>query len=120
MKIGGDHLRLIDADALIEELNKLEVEMMHARLAHIATQVVVDEAPTIDAVPATIEGALGYLHKVGWMQEHDRIMTEGAAPVVRCKDCEYYHQAFCEIWSKYGTIQTREQGFCYMAERKER
>lgn len=46
--------------------------------------------------------------------------TIDAVPVVRCKDCEYYHQAFCEIWSKCGTIQTREQGFCYMAERKER
>lgn len=43
-------MRLIDADALIEELNKLEVEMMHARMAHIATQVIVDEAPTIEPV----------------------------------------------------------------------
>lgn len=42
---------------------------------------IIDNAPTIDAVPATIEGALGYLHKVGWIQEHDRIMTEDVAPV---------------------------------------
>lgn len=54
------------------------------------------------------------------LAEVDIAPAVDAVPVVRCKDCEYYHQAFCEIWSKYGTIQTREQGFCYMAERKER
>lgn len=34
-----------------------------------------------DVIPATIEGAIDYLHSVGWMQEHDRIMTEDVAPV---------------------------------------
>lgn len=48
------------------------------------------------------------------------IPSADVVPVVRCEDCKYYNQTFCEIWSKYGTIQTREQGFCYMAERKER
>lgn len=44
--------------------------------------------------------------------------TADVVEVVRCKDCVYYHPSYCEIWSKYGTVQTREQGFCYMAERK--
>ena len=39
--------------------------------------------------------------------------------IIRCKDCVYYHPNYCEIWSKYGTVQTRENGFCYMAERRE-
>ena len=34
-----------------------------------------------DVIPATIEGAISYLHSVGWMQEHDRILTEDVAPV---------------------------------------
>lgn len=29
----------------------------------------------------TLESAIDYLHSIGWMQEHDRIMTE-SAPVV--------------------------------------
>ena len=40
-------------------------------------------------------------------------------PLTECKDCEYYHPYYCEIWSKFGTIQTRENGYCYMAERRE-
>lgn len=64
-------MRLIDADALLDAIS--------VHLERIEQEF--DDARTIDALPATIEGALGYLHKVGWMQEHDRIMTEDAAPV---------------------------------------
>lgn len=39
--------------------------------------------------------------------------------IIRCKECKYYHPSYCEIWSKYGTVQTREMGYCYMAERRE-
>lgn len=41
-------MKLIDADALLEELDKIGVEMMDARMAHIATQIIVEQAPTID------------------------------------------------------------------------
>lgn len=75
-------MRLIDADALIE------AHYQHCNEHHGDTDIfygwsleLMRNAPTIDAVPATIDGALGYLHKVGWIQEHDRIMTEDAAPV---------------------------------------
>lgn len=40
------------------------------------------------------------------------------ADVIRCKDCIYFHPSYCEIWSKFGTVQTRERGYCYMAERR--
>ena len=40
-------------------------------------------------------------------------------PLIECKDCEYYHPYYCEIWSKFGTIQTREHGYCYKADRRE-
>lgn len=87
-------MRLIDADALVSMLRNGILEPGERATpfnAGIAfAESMVSFAPTIDAVP-----------------------------VVRCKDCKYYHQTFCEIWSKYGTIQTREQGFCYMAERRD-
>lgn len=48
----------------------------------------------------------------------EKKLASDVVEVVRCKDCVYYHPSYCEIWSKYGTVQTREPGFCYMAERK--
>ena len=88
-------MRLIDADALVSALNNGRLKEQTGRAVPFNAGVafaltMVEYAPTIDAVS-----------------------------VVRCKDCKYYHQTFCEIWSKYGTIQTREQGFCYMAERRD-
>lgn len=77
-------MRLIDADALIEKsLKDANCYMDNNDIKHgyHNVQCLIYDAPTIDAVPATIDGALGYLHKVGWIQEHDRIMTEDAAPV---------------------------------------
>lgn len=49
----------------------------------------------------------------------DEAPSVDAVPVVRCGECEYYHPAYCEIWSRFGTVQTRPNGFCYMAERKD-
>ena len=45
------------------------------------------------------------------------IATEGTE-IIRCKNCEYYHPSYCEVWSRYGTVQTREDGFCHKAERR--
>ena len=90
-------MRLIDADALkeslTETLHRCDEWIENAKdgetrtiaesnyTAFLESILRVKDAPTIDAVPATIDGALGYLHKVGWIQEHDRIMTEDVAPV---------------------------------------
>lgn len=87
-------MRMIDADALIEDIKSFwdwdSIDGITSTTVLKQTITDISHAPTIDAVP-----------------------------VVRCKECQYYHQTFCEIWSKYGTIQTREQGFCYMAERRD-
>lgn len=40
--------------------------------------------------------------------------------IIYCKDCEYYHGTYCEKWSRYGTIRTKETGYCYRAKRRER
>lgn len=88
-------MRLIDADELKTILSiRRTIEII---------QHAVDNAPTIDAVPATIDGALGYLHKVGWIQEHDRIMTEDVAPVRHGRWIEYgenkdgTHNILCSV-----------------------
>ena len=39
--------------------------------------------------------------------------------IVRCKDCRFYHPTYCEMWSKFGTIMTAENGFCYWGKEKE-
>lgn len=49
---------------------------------------------------------------------HD-LSSADVVDVIRCKECLYYHPSYCEVWSKYGTVQTRENGYCYMAERRE-
>lgn len=48
-----------------------------------------------------------------------RKLPSAQPEIIRCKDCKHYHISFCKIWSRYGTVQTRETGFCYMAERKD-
>ena len=48
----------------------------------------------------------------------DKQPTADVVEVVRCKDCVYYHPSYCEVWSKYGTVQTREQGYCYLGMHK--
>ena len=42
----------------------------------------------------TLESAIDYLHKIGWMQEHDRVLTEYAQPDLDewCTDCKEYDQ----------------------------
>ena len=61
-------------DKLKEHIKKTESELMLGALSTFLR--VLDITPTIDAVPATIDGALGYLHKVGWIQEHDKELTQ--------------------------------------------
>lgn len=87
-------MRLIDADAVLEELKRMEVEMMPAKLAHIYTAVVVEDAPTIDAVP-----------------------------VVRCKDCKCWTEwangtGSCNRFT-LDWIGTDADDFCSMGERKD-
>lgn len=80
--------RYIDADKVLGKMRKT-FDMQDLYLPIHLKELIIDDMPTADVVE-----------------------------VVRCKDCVYYHPSYCEIWSKYGTVQTKEQGFCYMAERK--
>ena len=60
----------------------------------------------------TLESAIDYLHSIGWMQEHDRIMSASAQPeVILCRDC--IKQSSC-IFSQY----QGNDGYCRLAEPK--
>ena len=52
-----------------------------------------------------------------WQQIKD--LPSAQPEIIRCEDCKYYYPAYCEVWSRYGTVQTMEAGYCYMAERRE-
>lgn len=68
-------MRLIDAD---EVMAILPEENVDARMAVLF-------APTVD--PLTHETALDFLLWEGWLQEHDRILTESAVKRGRWEDC---------------------------------
>ena len=40
--------------------------------------------------------------------------------IVRCKECKHWqNNHLCKKWSIYGTIETLEDGYCYVGDRKE-
>ena len=48
----------------------------------------------LEAVPPvqpeiTEEQAIEHLQSTGWMQRHDRILTESTWDIIRCRDCKY-------------------------------
>jgi len=71
----------------------------------------------------TLESAIDYLHSIGWMQEHDGILTESAQPeIIRCKDCKHTLKEnngalVCCLTKMVGT--TDPNWFCADGERKE-
>ena len=85
--LGGENVRLIDADALKEIISgnsyilRDSINSMNFGMFWDGIEQAIDESPTIDAVPATLTDTLCYLHEVGWMQEHDKFLTKDVAPV---------------------------------------
>lgn len=90
----GRMMRLIDADALADNIAVLlerNSDMMGEWLAN-AIEDEITEAPTIEA-----------------------------EPVVKCKDCIYFHDygdGVKNCWSDGGGIFTKDDDFCSHAERK--
>jgi hypothetical protein len=74
----------------------------------------------------TLESAIDYLHKIGWMQEHDRILTESAQPeIIRCRNCKHWTETCgdkqwglgdCDVFDKHLVMCN---GYCAWAERRE-
>lgn len=87
-------MRLIDADAFIEEArNRIDMQDMYLPV-HIK-EFVIDEMPTVDAVP-----------------------------VIRCKDCVEFRRWDDECGECYDGLadgaMVRADGYCYAAERKDK
>ena len=90
-------MRLIDADALKEELNNWAVDLTKSKFPHYIkddADCIIDNAPTIDAVP-----------------------------VVRCKDCKCWTEwangtGSCNRFT-LDWIGTDADDFCSMGERKD-
>ena len=67
----------------------------------------------------TLESAIDYLHSIGWMQEHDRTLTESAQPeIIRCKDCKFFvsDMEWCEADDEH---PASPDAFCSWAERRD-
>ena len=39
--------------------------------------------------------------------------------IIRCRECVHSHPNFCAVWSRFETVQTHPDGWCYKAERRE-
>ena len=95
MKIGGDDMRLIDADALKTKAETIQtIDCWHMRTEKQAVLVEhIDTAPTIDAIP-----------------------------VVRCKDCIYYqdnNDGYPHDGCRWRPDETPDaDDFCSFGERK--
>ena len=119
---------LIDRQAAIDLLRKRLIETANNNVGFKcdAGQVFEDASERIrywiDELPSaqaeiTLESAIDYLHSIGWMQEHDRIMVEFAQPeIIRCKDCKYADE-YCHC--SYTTWWNSPDDFCSRAERSE-
>ena len=81
----------------------------------------------------TEEQAIEHLQSTGWMQRHDRILTESTWDIIRCRDCKYckditsiYGECeFGEMWqSLFGevteveAIDVHKDHYCGYAERR--
>ena len=62
----------------------------------------------------TLESAIDYLHSIGWMQEHDRTLTESVQPeIIHCESCKHWkNEHICECLSRYGTFETPKNFYC--------
>lgn len=60
----------------------------------------------------------------GWHKEWEAVEMASNAlrqpKIIYCKDCIYHQDVtnICEKWSRYGTIRTKETGYCYRAKRR--
>lgn len=72
----------------------------------------------------TDEQAIEHLQSTGWMQSHDRILTQSTWDIIRCKDCKHYRPevgsyeyalGYCPFINSHLVMN---EGFCAWAERR--
>lgn len=121
-------MRLIDADDALRKMESV-MDMQELYLPIHFKEWVIDECPTIDAVPRQkyeedMENA--FAHGYTDSESNFRKMIEGGelVEVVRCKDCkEYYlpfnHMQVEQLWTcmRYGLLRNADD-FCSRGERR--
>ena len=66
------------------------------------------------------QAAIDALDCINGTEEVLRSLPSAQPEIVRCKDCiKHRKSGLCEGWSRYGTITTRDEGWCAWAERRE-
>lgn len=128
--------RYIDADALIACLQK---DPLYPLVERYGMSGVIDEQPTIDAVPKekillllniakeelskahankSVNGIMTWSASVttleGLLKEYDTADTD-IVPVIRCKDCRWFINKECAI---YCLPSAFDEAYCYYAERR--
>ena len=81
----------------------------------------------------TEEQAIEHLQSTGWMQRHDRILTESTWDIIRCRDCKHRYTDECPMhhvehvpydddgYVEYDDVvedYTCDDGFCHKNERR--
>ena len=82
------------------------------------------ELISIEVLPSvqpeiTDEQAIEHLQSTGWMQRHDRILTESTWDIIRCRDCRWRKdQSGSTAWLPCRAIVTPSDFYCGLAERR--
>ena len=94
-------VRLIDANAL--EKMAIPCEIHNGALTELCVPLYqIRTAPTVDI---TEEQAIDKLHETGWMQKHDKEMTERTTG----KECELFKRAFLNAVETSNLIEKLKQ-----------
>ena len=124
-----DGRRLIDADKLKRKCQKTATEAWKMKIKASAETIMnqfidfIDETDTVDAVPREIEQAnkqAAYVRGYEDGQKDKYGRWGDAVPVVRCRDCKFYHQMTAETGiCKLACRHLGNDGFCSEGERKD-
>ena len=94
----ANEVRLIDANAFLDEIKERHDDIMHDPIVDKATKW---------RESVCFGGVVNILVKMP---------TVDAVEVVRCKDCGHYHENVCPIWCY---TETKPDDFCSYGERRE-
>ncbi len=101
-------MRLIDADALIDGINKqIDAEIKRGVNA-IADRDIETKTRAEQAVATFCEASL----------TAKKMPTIDAVSVIRCKDCKFYHMTEDDQFCGQGSVVAFDEHYCSIAERK--
>lgn len=107
-----------DAELLYRALDDLDIAGSCRDRYEYALHMVLGCIDDISALPTASAQSCGYWDaESGYCALHRPSVCKTG--IIICKECKYNHPNHCSIWSKFGTINTSSDGYCYMAERRD-